>query len=154
FEFAGTHDYFGGTSIATRRPGLVNINTVWDVEILRALLGNNDAAANTIFNQMIARRTPGLTAATPSIGPTDEYLAAAPPGYSLDSTFRPLSTGSTAPTTVTASGGQYPVATGINSTILRPRTANVDSRVQTDFDSAIGGHPYIRHEWLTKIFNS
>jgi hypothetical protein len=170
FEFAGTHDYFaappgtGGVvnslpTMAMRKPGMININTVWDPEILRALIGTNDTVANTIFTQMIAQRTPGLTGTPPNIGPTDGHMAVAPAGYSLDRPFRSLATGSTAASVVTAAGGQYPTATGINNTILAPivdaGVINTDTRAKTAFDSAASTtHPYVRHEWLTKMFNS
>src|SRR5262249_29564542 len=48
FEFLNTRDRAAGTSAFGRRPGLININTIWNQEVLSAL---RDAQTANAFTQ-------------------------------------------------------------------------------------------------------
>ena len=71
FEFLTVKDRSSGTSPGGRIPGQINLNTIYDIEIFRALCdaqpGNQFAAADVdaMFYAMIASRSPGQTAASP-----------------------------------------------------------------------------------------
>jgi hypothetical protein len=138
---------------------MVNINTIWEPEIIAALLANNDPAALAIFNQLIKLRTPSFT-----IGPTDGHMtaaqAAALPGgpYPLNSPFRSLTTGQTAASAplLPQNGGQYPVSTGINNTILKafnPTGGPTSPRLFDDPAAGLG-HPYLKRAPLRTMFNN
>jgi hypothetical protein len=70
FDLVEIHSRANGIVVGGRHPGKININTVWDVEVFRALCdaqrGNgfygagNDALVNAVFNQMRLQRTPNI----------------------------------------------------------------------------------------------
>jgi hypothetical protein len=159
-ELVRTRDLMAGMSSQGRVPGVINLNAVWEPEVFQALLDHPQAAA--IFQQLLAQRSPPTTAGgPPAIGPTDHHMTAAQAtalGYTLNVPFRPLSTGLTA---ATAAGGQTPVATGVNNTILRQFTLGTPGQRLFDITQDNQGnaltapvHPYLKHSLLAKIFNN
>jgi hypothetical protein len=155
FEFLECGDRAFGVDALGRIPGRVNINTIWDPEILRALADANpsigmanDVPIDTIFANMLAARTPGLT----TVGPTDRP-------------FLPLSTGF-------VPGGpntQFPNGISVNTdTLLRlgppPAMAGQPQLLmfQSPTDIASGNtpplpqyvHPYMQTQLLTKLYNN
>src|SRR5262249_10518789 len=96
------YTWSSGVSSVGRRPGKVNINTVWDPEILQALfdsqtsnyfsindVGTSINAAGSIYANLISSRTPGYAAAT---APGSNPLQALSP---LDRPFMGMATGNT-----------------------------------------------------------
>jgi hypothetical protein len=153
FEFLECGDRAYGVDGWGRIPGRVNINTIWDTEILRALcdantsLGANmnDSVIDTIFNNMLQSRTPSLTSLS-----------------STDRPFLPLSIGLNQ-----AGGTQYPnngtsvtqdtllrlgtvAAGGTTPQLLlfeNPADANVTATMPYQ-------HPYLQTQLLTKLYNN
>ncbi len=120
------------TRIDHRIPGKININTVQDAAVLKALAaastanGFDDAAVMTVFNNLVAARD----AATPR-------------------PFRSLGVGE-----LPASDAQFPQLTapqhvGLDDTILRRGAGGVPV-----FKVPSGTHPYQQYDLLTKVFNN
>ncbi len=146
FEFVRVRDLATGNEGMGRVAGDVNINTIWDQETIAALTNNPQAAA--IFTAMMNLRTPNYS--KNQIGPTDGHTA-----NPVDRPFRSLSTGPTkAVTPPTTTGGQYPVDTGINNTILRSGQPGGDYTTARALDDTTGAHPYVKHAPLMKMFNN
>ncbi len=107
FEFVETAPVAAGAAAGGRLPGKINLNTVWDEEILQAVCDPQPANVFTpahvsaIYQQMLRLRTPGL-AAGGGPGPADRP-------------FRGLATGLTLPDR----NGQYPHGQSIEDTLLR-----------------------------------
>src|SRR5262249_51518686 len=160
-EMVRIRDLAAGMSSQGRVPGMINLNAVWEPEVLQALLDHPQAAA--IFQQMIAQRSPPTTAGgPPAIGPTDHHMSAAQAtalGYTLNRPFRPLTTGYTA-APAAGTTAQNPEATGVNNTILRQFTLGGAAGTPRLFDinqDASGNavtHPYQKRALLAKIFNN
>jgi hypothetical protein len=138
---AGVED--GNPGVA-RRPGMVNINTIWDPEILDALLdpqpssyfsSSGGVTTANLLKSLLASRTPGGVP-----GPNDRP-------------FLPLS----APT-IAAGDVQYPGGVSINDTVLRPDPADATGQKLLFGVSAAQGpafrNPQMQRELLQKIFNS
>jgi hypothetical protein len=150
FEFLGTRDRAAGVSpLGGRRPGMVNINAVWNKEVLEALAdpqtgnGFTQAQVDTVFNQMIALRSPGYTPGTGGIvtGQDRPFLgmgAGVMPTVAGD----PLSVNDDGTTKKTAN-------TGIEDTLLR--SFDGKGGAQRLFDVPGTTHPYPTNELLTKI---
>jgi hypothetical protein len=146
-ELAEAHDRSAGGVAGGRSVGQININTIWDGETLLALCdpqssnnfnglvkvynASNPYDATTLFGQLIASRSPGLSGATPQVTANDRP-------------FRGLATGY-----VTADPqGQYPGGLGIDDTVLRsPGGVSL-------FGVPGVTHPYLQNELLSKIFNN
>ncbi len=147
FEFVRTTELAAGTAAGGRVAGKVNVNTMWDPEVLAAVL--NDPQAAALFPILVGMRNPGGM-----IGPTDAHLAqtSVPAGYTLNRPFWGLATGASTPA---ATNPQYPNATGINNTLLRSSTVGGDKNSQRLFGlpGATAPHPYFRHEQLHRIYN-
>jgi hypothetical protein len=147
FEYAGTRDYMLGANFPARVPGKVNINTIWEPEVFRALCGGHPQA-DALFTQM---RNVIRTPAQPNLSPTVLHKGSG----TLDRPFLSLATGYTP-----APSGQYPSGIGINNTILRPvnigGTAANNRLFQVSLDAAgkPATHPYQKYEVLTKLFNN
>jgi hypothetical protein len=148
-----TASALGGTG--GRVPGEVNVNTLWDPEVLLAVCdpqpANNFSAGDlyaplgagpgtdsasgpqTVYWRMMATRTPGLlTGSGP--GPDDR------PFWGLAAPF-------------TAAGqDQYPTGKNVEDTVLRSFSGSGARRL---FEPALApaAHPYLRYQLLTKIFN-
>jgi hypothetical protein len=160
FEFLECGDRATGVDGLSRIPGRVNINTIWDTEILRALVDANtsmgnltDTQVDAIFTNLLSLRTPGAT----TLGSTDRP-------------FLPLSTG-----LVPAGGTQFP-NNGLmvtQDTVLRlgPAPGAMGGIQQLMFqnpnDTTSPGaanmpatptpsywHPYLQAQLLTKIYNN
>jgi hypothetical protein len=150
FEFLETHSLATGVSPGGRIPGKINLNTVWDLEVFRALCDPQSAngphftlaTVDQMFADMRALRTPGGVPA---------------PG---DRPFLSLATGYSAQSSPTNPDPQHPErGSGINDTFLRSNAADADTLpgggvdVSRLFQIPIAKHPYRQAELLTKIFN-
>jgi hypothetical protein len=160
FEFVRTRDYNVGTENPARGPGLINLNTVWDPEILWALC-NDQALGTATFAQL----TNAATGRTPNlqIGPTDAHRSTpAPPSpgfpgdppYAVNRPFRSLATGFTLATPAAGPDPQYPTDVGINNTLLRPAAGGTAPTADRLFSVAGAPHPYLQRQVLTKVFNN
>jgi hypothetical protein len=140
FEFVETGSPAAGTAAGGRLPGKINLNSVWDEEILQALADPQRANTFTpahlsaIYQQMLRQRTPGL-------------LTGGGPGPA-DRPFRSLATGLTSPDR----NGQYPHGLSIEDTLLRSFGPGIPWRLLQP-PSGPDGHPYAQYQLLTKIFN-
>jgi hypothetical protein len=175
FELLETASRPAGNSVGGRTPGLVNLNTVWDQEILEALAdaqpsnsfyGDQNKPPNYYVDQVFRRQ----------IGPQQIYgmITSRTPGGipgPNDRPFRPFLTGVTAQQDL-----QYPRGIGINDTLLRSADPNdattptggvVTPRLFEAFSGPPGSpnypmnppgnpttHPYLRTQMLTKLFNN
>jgi hypothetical protein len=124
--------------ITGRVPGKVNINTIWDPEILQALCDANasnwisdPAVIQTIFQNMMNSRTPQWAA---------NQLT------SNDQPFLGQGVGFTA-----AGDKQWPNGLGIQNTLFRSVGGKL--LLQNPADAA-NVHPYLQYEMLTKIYNN
>jgi hypothetical protein len=119
----------------TRVPGKININNIWDANVLAAICDAQAAShvnagnVTSIYSQLLALRSPGGA-----------------PGAN-DRPFLPLTTGFGTATT------QYPNGTGIDDTLLRPLAAGGAYNTPRLFDIA-GTGSFQQHELLAKIFNN
>jgi hypothetical protein len=156
FEFVTAHGRDGtGRPPGGRVAGKINLNTIWDPETFLALCdpqpanGPNFTLNNvvSIYNQMMALRTPGL-AAGGGLGAGDRPFLSLATGYAL-----PNGPGNSDP--------QHPGrGAGINDTLLRAADAAADAQAGGGaglarlFQIPNEEHPYRQHELLTKIFNN
>src|SRR5262249_34614552 len=130
FEFLECGGRAAGTSSPNSIPGKVNINTIWDPEIFRAICDANlsiglppdDSITDQIFQQLIASRSTNL--ANNTIGPVNIATGSLPTSYQLDRPFLPFSTGLSAAGQLGQPGQQYPNGAGIQDTILRPNPSS------------------------------
>jgi hypothetical protein len=144
FEFWETGSRVAGVAGGARLPGKINLNTVWDPEVLLALCdpqpGNRFTAADlydpanpanpaTVFGRMLALRTP---AGTP--GAADRPFVGWAAGY------------------VAPGDRQYPRGSGIEDTLLRSFDGTGGRRLFQPDNT--GAHPYVQYELLTKMFNN
>ncbi|MCI0461402.1 MAG: hypothetical protein L0Z62_31010, partial [Gemmataceae bacterium] len=155
FEFLQTHSRAAGVTPGGRIPGKINLNTVWDPEILLALAdpppgsGSSFTEANVqeVFRQLLRLRTPNLLQPGGGLGPDDRPFQSLATGYAL-----PQSPANPDP--------QHPQrGSGINDTLLRALRPDADLLPGGGADTArlfelpATDHPYQRLELLTKIFN-
>jgi hypothetical protein len=120
-----------------RVPGKVNINTIWDPEILHALCDPQPANSftltdvNAVFQNLIASRTPNGNP-----GPNDRPFQSLATGFSTGDT-------------------QYPRGLGIEDTVLRSAGDPTDPsrRLFEPPLNPANAHPYLRSQLLTKLFN-
>ena len=166
FEFFESGDWATGVNGLGRIPGKVNINTIWDREILQALLDANPSlglpanppgnpfdptkdVVDAIFANLIASRSPtGKPGLTGVVNATDHP-------------FLPLSVGFNPGGTV-----QFPtLGTSVSTdTILRMSTANPQLLLFQNPGAAAAmppippdtsaGHPYLQTQLLTKLYNN
>jgi hypothetical protein len=154
FEFLGTRSRAGGVSgLGGRQPGKVNINAIWNKEVLEALAdpqtGNSftQAQVDAVFKQLMTLRTP-LVATPPVVNGIQ-----VPQTSGTDRPFLSMGIGNM-PTTDTI-GGVYdngtakPNNTGIEDTLLRSNGAG--GRL---FDVTGANHPYRQTELMTKVYNN
>jgi hypothetical protein len=179
FEFLESGDWATGVNGLGRIPGKVNINTIWDPEILQALVDANTSigitaspsqyppnAADpivTIFKNLIQSRSPNAQYNVTtgiyggSIGAVNMGTASGD-----DRPFLPLSAGLSAGGT----GTQYPNGVSVTTdTLLRtynaiPGKANPLSPTLLLFQNTLdrttsttSGHPYLQTQLLTKLYN-
>ncbi len=158
FEFLTVKDRSSGTSPGGRIPGQINLNTIWDIEVFRALCdaqpGNQFTAADVdaIYANLIASRSPGLlaTATTPQITGTDRpflgFGTGRLPQGDLQANY--------------SNGTPRVGGTGIEDTFFRSTTGSgnaTDPRLfePTGFTATTPPtNPYIRDELMTKILGS
>jgi hypothetical protein len=143
-EFLEVPDRAAGVTMGGRVPGRVNLNTVWDPQILEALCdpeGSNYYAqgdVDAIFTKLMNVRTPGWQ--------NNKTLGA------TDSPFLPLSTGN-----VPAGDTQYPLGLNLENTLLRSDpTDNSTNKVNLrrrlfDITTAPQNHPYPQKQLLAKL---
>jgi hypothetical protein len=176
WEYLEVGDNCAGISPNGRRPGRININTVWDYETLLALCdpqpANYFTAAeiydptwvqpagpppgplfnpNTLYGKLLSVRSPGLMTGA-GLGPNDRPFMGMAPGY-IPTTNDPF---------VPAGDAMFPSGSGINNSYLRTDpTAQPDPSgagaplAQRLFGNAQAlGHPYLKHEMLNKIYNN
>jgi hypothetical protein len=142
FEFVDTGHRAGlgttGVSFSGRIPGKININTIWDKEILEALIDPQVASLSgfdvaSLFTQLQTSRFGSDT----SFGTNNKP-------------FRSLAT----PTITPAVGSQFPSGAGFGDTLLRPSPSDATKFLFENPTSVSGGHPYEKMEVLSKIFNN
>jgi hypothetical protein len=167
-----------GVALGGRVPGKVNINTIWDIEVFRALVdaqqGNSfaydinrnyigETEVNNTFNRLRNRRTPNLNAAAQQIGPTDQTLATTLGLAAPDRPFWGFGIGAAAGGDTLSTGPR-----GIDNTLLAFNNLGASTTNQFLPSTAprlllepatygVTGttvHPYQRYELLNKIFNN
>jgi hypothetical protein len=173
FEFLTVKDRSSGTSPGGRIPGQINLNTIWDIEVFRALCdaqpGNQFTASDVdaMFYAMIASRSPGQAASSPVTqitGADRPFLGFGTgmlPYKDLQAKFsngtdRPAGTA----TAVAPAISPSTISMGIEDTFFRSSTGSgnaTDPRLfePTGFTATNPPtNPYIRHELMTKIMGS
>jgi hypothetical protein len=145
-ELLGTHSYMFGTAFGGRIPGKININTIWDDEVFRALADAHNPSAGpnpNVVNYFTANDVNNLWG-----GPTGLKARRTPTGVPGPNDQPIWSLATPNP------GGadlQYPApAAGIGMTILDPAKDFAGT-----FPGIVPGgqtpHPYMREELLRKI---
>lgn len=177
FEFIEAGDRSYGISQNGRRPGKININTVWDPEIFQSLCDpqqcNYFQAADVlaVWQNLVNGRNP-LAAAGTVIGPYDRPFL----GMGVGHIPGPIPNPGTPPPVMTPQDSFYPNGLGINDTFLR--VAGIETQLpqywqQTPVTDPTGQglpnlprlfeppnppptrtHPYLRFEMLSKIYNN
>lgn len=174
-EFVETQNRMAGMTSGGRIPGKININTVWDPQILMALCdpqpSNNFLPAdifnpqfpaqpnmrydpNTLFGSLIRQRSPGLSDWTLSgtNQPKPTITANDRPFWSLAHGFGPQQP-------------QFPTGLGIESTLLRSFDGQSGLRRLFELPDVVPNatmpgprdalyHPYVKDELLTKVYNN
>jgi hypothetical protein len=158
FEFFAVKDRSSGTSPGGRIPGQINLNTIWDIEVFRALCdaqpGNQFTASDVdaMFYAMIASRSPGQ----PASSPVTQITGADRPFLGFGTGRLPQGDLQAKYSNATDRTG----GTGIEDTFFRSTTGNgnaTDPRLfePTGFTATNPPtNPYIRHELMTKIMGS
>jgi hypothetical protein len=145
FEFLSATSPMQWVPIGGRAVGRMNINTMWDTEIFNALADKapnhfySQADIDSFFAKMIASRSP-----TGKPGPNDRP-------------FRGMAVPYTNPGDI-----QYPLGSGLEDTMLRPDPADPNPNPAAKrrlfepvaLNANANGHPYIKYEFLKKVFNS
>src|SRR5262249_18307956 len=124
-----------GVAVGGRIPGKVNINTVWDPEIVRALC---DAQPSNHFGEADVDSTFARLIYDPATSPSASPLRRTQgptPGAGDRPVWGPA--GGTSP----AGDSQFPTGGGAGDTVLRLRPPSG------------GVHPYLDGELLTKVYN-
>lgn len=139
-ELVETANRAAGTYSGGLWPGKININSIWDEEVLQALCDAqsyspfNQTQVQSIFTKMIASRTP--TGGVPSTNDQPFWPLSMPHVPSGDPQFPPA---------------QYPKGAGINNTFLRVDPSDSSRKL---FEVPNQTHPYRKYELMTKIFNN
>jgi hypothetical protein len=159
FEFLETGNRAAGIAPGGRTPGKVNINNVWDPEIILALLdpgaGNNAYDQNAvlpIWNTLVSQRSTGSTTfSTPGLYDRPFWSLAAGTYPAGDLQFPTYDTNSP----------PNPISFGVNNTLLRPLTIGALGNTQRLLQLYQFGtpaqqvtHPYLQDQLLTKLFNN
>jgi hypothetical protein len=183
FEFLEVTDRAYGVTSLGRRPGKININTVWDVEILRALFdpqssnyfGQTTDDVLTMYTNLLNGRSPSYLGAIGANTPLSALTAADRPFLGMGAGNLPYG------------DNFFPNGSGINDTFLRTYTMaynnptfdattqqghpeqprlfeNPNSLVQTNAGPPPSwgpnpaapnlSNPYIRFEPLNKVYNN
>ena len=173
FEFLESGDRAFGVNGLGRIPGKVNINTIWDTEILRALVDANagmmtrPASGATYDNVVDQVFTNLLLSRSPSGSPGPVGIAEA-----TDRPFLPLSIGLNlaGSTQFPTNGTSFPnIATSVstdtmfrlapNNTLLLFQNPGYSKNVNgttTTYEAPdnSGVHPYLQTQLLTKLYNN
>jgi hypothetical protein len=161
FEFLDTPSRAAGMTPGTRVPAKVNINNIWDPEVLLALVDPQGANANafgpddvmnTIWPKLMATRSPS---GAPAQFDRPFWTLAAGRYPAADTQF--LRASDASGTALSDTDGN-PIPFGINNTLLR--TANSTDPpdalhlFQTNTKAASQIHPYMQDQLLSKLFNN
>ena len=151
FGFLETADRAAGVSRFGRVPGRLNINTVWDPEILLALLDPQTtsnyftlADVQALWANLLRTRTPNL----PSNNTTGGFIS------QNDRPFLDAAAAFLPPGDLQSLNKQ---GRGIQDTLFRTATANAPNSAARLFQSsnaAANAHPYLQYEMLTKLANN
>jgi hypothetical protein len=169
-EFLRTANRAAGVPFQGRVPGLVNINTMSDLQVFQALCdaqnGNSFADATDVqpmFNKVMAARTTAWSTwsnnwQAPN-GPPTAFPYSSPFDPVNDKPFLPLSTGHSSGGSGNPSDVQYPNGISIENTLLRsdPTDPNPVPQRRRLFDlnnTATQNSPYLQKELFNKIFNN
>jgi hypothetical protein len=153
WHFAMDHDDGFGVTVpftGSRQPGKININTIWDKEVFRALC---DAQPSNRFYG------PNLNSTYPpdklvddifrAMAQADPWLQESPTGPPYVRPFTGFGTG------FDARSYQWPDGIGINNTLLSTsKPGNPDPGLPRLFEVPNQDHPYRKFELLTKIANN
>jgi hypothetical protein len=160
-EFLECGDRAFGVNGLGRIPGKVNINTIWDAEILQALIDANpsigitvnppgtptvagDPVANIFANLLTLRSPNGAPGMTGVTGATDRPFLPLSVGLNPAGTTQ-FPTNATAFTTI---------GTSVNTdTVLRMSPTNQQLLFQNPADTS-AVHPYLQTQLLTKLYNN
>lgn len=160
FEFLESGDWATGVNGLGRIPGKVNINTIWDAEILQALIdanpsigitvnapnaptNNGDPVAN-IFANLLKSRSPNYVN-NGTIGPVNMGTG------NDDRPFLPLSTGLTSkPSTQYLNGASVTTDTLLR---LSPNAGPPQLLLFQNPNDTQALHPYLQTQLLTKLHN-
>jgi hypothetical protein len=131
FESVQTAPLATNASTTGRVAGLVNLNTIFDEEILQALCDSqtssffSQADVKAIFNNLIASRTPGMATAGGTLGGNDRPFRSLATGLLFTTTFKnAVATGAAQVATPTAMSG---VAGGIPWSIQKGSVLLIDT---------------------------
>ena len=115
-EMVRIRDLAAGMSSQSRVPGMINLNAVWEPEVMQALLDHPQAA--TIFQQMLARR--GETARPAVDGPPLPAVARPPPIVSAAPALDPPATMTYFPASEQPEQGAIAVSVPVVAIVGRP----------------------------------
>ncbi len=163
FEFLECGDRAYGVDGWGRKPGLININTIWDAEPLQAILDANPSIGITSLPPQYPSLNTNDTTATIALNMLNSR---SPSAFTLnqltaaDRPFLPLSIGFTAaPSTQYQNGGTR----ATQDTLLRLATQNGNNPqaflFQNPTDTNINTttslpHPYMQTQVLNKLYNN
>jgi hypothetical protein len=129
------------TRTGERIPGKININTIWDVETLRAVCDPQPGNGFTRDHVDAIWRNDLVSAANP-------YARTRGPGGMPGGQDHPFR-GMAQPFTAGGPSTQYPDGLGINDTLFRAGSSGSPL-----FQVPGTSHPYQQNELLTKVFNN
>lgn len=160
FEFLETKSRLPGTQLGGRIPGKININTIWDPEVFRALCdaqtsnsaGGFGVAANdvdAVYSAMVAQRTPNapIGAPTPALSANDQPFQGMAAGYDTNVAVGPAGAQYQPGDGRSGAGG-----IGLQNTLLAPGASS--KLLFEGPGTAATQHPYLRAMLLNKIYNN
>ncbi len=176
FEFLETNNRGAGNPLAGRHTGKINLNAIWDKEILTALCDPStsnrftQADVDAIWTALMGVRSPGTANSqaglpgpvgftTTDITNVNTQLGGTP--YSAtNKPILPLTTGLSPGNTGSPADNQNKNPRGIGDTLLQQAATqptpqpNPPLRLFESSKNTTATHPYQRYELLTKIYNN